>query len=683
MTEPDGPKDRGNTPNGPPKPSNRSIASTVTIVTAAVVVGALTIAVVIAPLLNMREAGTGRQAPPLGQSATGARANSPPAAAQGRPARRAFEGHGWAVLSGGGESTTTGKPVLMHVPPRRGPGAPESGGPRASRGRATGVWRMDAPPVAIAAWDAVVHVAMPPVPRGVGLAPGERRSAVVEVSARRGDRRSRATWSFPPGRPVDRAALLLSRSQRIIAMAGTGLGPAALMGSDDGRASAGDPLSDPLVELRVLASAGWQRCALPTGLVYDSTSGGSVDAHVDLVGTRTGVQLWRWSGEARESSVTVFRGELGASSLDVVGPPVPLVWTQQTWPIGNLRQTRPDSSKPDGMFEQRAVLGLGETPGEDVPVLVDRQRTTMVVHQLGPGGQRELGRINDVPVHADVSISMLPASDAVAPMLAVAWRSDPVDATGRTARGGIELRELSLATGQILFAGKQVDGSSILRQRMEAVAAGLVMLLIIIASYVFRKESVALGWPAGWQAAGPVRRVLAGAFDLLVALGVSLSLLGRGDESLFAFGGLVRGEWHPDVWGLTLAVGAILGTIAEALWGRTLGKFMVDCKVADARAWPGAGVWAGKWLSTRPRTDQSPADPRQGSESARDPRDHAGPTAPTWGQAAIRNAIRWLLPGSGLVFMLDREGRHVGDACGGTAVMCAVPPPSGSVHDDA
>ncbi|GJQ28187.1 MAG: hypothetical protein HBSAPP03_00710 [Phycisphaerae bacterium] len=247
----------------------------------------------------------------------------------------------------------------------------------------------------------------------------------------------------------------------------------------------------------------------------------------------------------------------------------------------------------------------------------------------GGGAWRRVGEIPGVG-----------AMPAVAPLdedarVMVAWMTEETKPP-RGQPGDLELRELSASSGRVFYEGRARLANPVAMMDL-AVLVGLMAVLagsIVVTVWRPRDEPVVL--PKDASLAEPLRRMVGGVVDLSLAMVVAAMASGESSSQWMSI------SWwaSPGAQGVILrAVGGliVMGTVMEAVIGRTPGKFLT-----------GAGV----------------VTVRRGSDAWR---------CPSLLQAFVRNVIKWGLPPVGLMALFDPAGRARADQFAGTAVVIRSP----------
>ncbi|HHN78876.1 MAG TPA: RDD family protein, partial [Phycisphaerales bacterium] len=216
------------------------------------------------------------------------------------------------------------------------------------------------------------------------------------------------------------------------------------------------------------------------------------------------------------------------------------------------------------------------------------------------------------------------------------------DATGRlvllwgeaSAGGSIEhkIREVSLSTGRVLYDGPVVRVTPVSPREFQLMAVGMLLVMVVSLYVVLRPadDRTPPEIPEGSALAPPGRRFAATVLDVCIsALPVSW-VFGVPVANIITFGVVLD---PGDSWlavPAMFAVGLVYGTVMEALFGGTVGKLLLGCRVIPAR---GGGRRLG------------------------------------WRACFLRNLIKWVLPPVAGLAMLDPSGRHRGDLLAGAIVI--------------
>lgn len=542
------------------------------------------------------------------------------------------ESHGWFVVV---EKESS---IVYHVPPRRSATPPDGALRGAEDGEVQALARVDVVAGAAAAWEDRLYVVSEAEP---GFPNADRRvGSIRAVRTSYGD-----AWTAEPrGGMVAHPSL---PGGRVLSVSAGGGGMAALVERSGG------------VTLWVLRDRGWVEGTLPAGFVGwsagrtlalpgSASSGGDRAGSVSLLASgsalelvaveRGGQRAWLATFEARE------RRELPGARYD---PTIP----------GKLARTRPT----DRSGTEPAALEWVELPGAGGGLTArDTWPTMMVVSGVRVAAARDgaLVRVFTRVGERWVELTRIPGVagrfacaglDGNGRML-VGWLSEE----GKEGGGGGALlpgpgrvpartfREVtptvwegSVFTGRSFYVGESRSAAPVASGELRLLAIALVGVMALALAFVLRTEAddAVVVLPAGASLADPGRRAAASGIDLVVAIGLATRIVGSSVGEVMSIDGLVFGKGLV-VLAVALVVGAVVGAGCEAVFGRTVGKWLLGCEVVDMKA----GV-AGH-----------------------------GSRASVWG-CVVRNALKWGLPPLTVMAMTDRFGRHMPDRLGRTAVV--------------
>lgn len=229
-------------------------------------------------------------------------------------------------------------------------------------------------------------------------------------------------------------------------------------------------------------------------------------------------------------------------------------------------------------------------------------------------------------------------------VLAVLWEGGGGGEVGVKSQSGAsyQLREVSVTTGRTLYAGG-VDNRGPLSVREFQILAGLLVLVFaLVIVFVLRTDVASVPvLPAGVVLAEPLRRLTAFMLDYLPAAVLTASVFGLAPLALVDLGTLASGSaglWHVLV---ALGVGCVHSTIGEAVFGRSLGKWLTGCEVVRVVKMGEKGELIVGRLG--------------------------------WGRAIVRNLVRWALPPGAMFLLFDGARRHAGDVLGKSLVVTPAP----------
>ncbi len=229
-------------------------------------------------------------------------------------------------------------------------------------------------------------------------------------------------------------------------------------------------------------------------------------------------------------------------------------------------------------------------------------------------------------IHDLADIETFGAEPAVARLgdnVAVFW-------TDGESPGRLSLAVVSGVTGRVLFEGPVRFGPPLTPADLRMVGFLLSAVMLGVLLFLLKPETPAQATPpTGTRLADLPRRALAGFIDVVLAGGLSAAVFNVGvAEAIDASQLLLLSG--ADSWPVLLTTGIYLlhGTIAEAIWGRTIGKAVAGCRVASTR----------------------------------------GEKVRFW-QSAVRNLVKTLVPPLVALVIIDPNRRHPGDLLGGTMVV--------------
>lgn len=530
-------------------------------------------------------------------------------------------GHGWAVVNAGAGAPASDNPAvarrrwaLVHFPPRVGEGRSERGVIRVAYWLAAG-------PLAAASSDDRVYLAFGSEGGG---APRSLRQ-VLSMGAVRG---LGTSWRNEPEGRFETLPSLPGEPE-LVALTGTSHGPVALLREESPGATGGG------WRLLIAGGVAWEVLPLPwdDGAVLERGEGPmpptagdrcellSLSAGPGLVVVPRGsAGAWVWTGRllppSRDGAVAP-RVRWSGTKVRVGG----------IWPQGLSRSA--DTRRPSMLAVDDQIVGVDWTGERGMAIWLIRE---------------------DEPLHL-AAIPEAPAGSRIAPLpgsgsLAVIWAATGRDGSEAGPAGsGFEVREVSLSSGRVLFTGAGTQAGVISRRDLELLTLMVVIVMAAILLSVLRGNGRTLpALPAGMRPAEPGRRALGAAVDF--AVGAAIAGWIYGVEPLVIAGVPMGRGPIQDIWPLltALGVGMVHCTIGEWLFGRSIGKATVGCRVVRLVR-PAAETTAGPAPAARPRL---------------------------W-QAVVRNLVRWGAPPVTVFAMSDPAGRHPGDLAAGTMVVVAGP----------
>jgi hypothetical protein len=206
-----------------------------------------------------------------------------------------------------------------------------------------------------------------------------------------------------------------------------------------------------------------------------------------------------------------------------------------------------------------------------------------------------------------------------------------------------QMLEVSVFTGREMFSGRWKFVSPLAASDLRLLSFALIGAMSLVIVFVLKAESAGAEavLPPRAALAGPVMRSCASAIDFALALVIAGRVFSLGLGEIFSIEAMLNGQ---GVWTILTALGvaAVLGSVCEATFGRTLGKLITGCEVVDSRA----GALPGPALNGVERDTRPPVL-----------------------AAIVRNTLKWMLPPIGLMALLDAQGRHPADRLAKTAVV--------------
>ncbi len=524
--------------------------------------------------------------------------------------------------------------LVWHVPPRGG---------RLFLGSPPGAVRLaaDIPaiPVAAAAVGERLYLVFE---ERKAMPDGSPRQVLSLDAVPAGELGGEINWVTRPAGRLDAAASLRGDG-RLIDFAGGRMLHALMHGLRDLEA---DPTR---VYLVAMVDAQWREVMLPPDLVEQSRRGTqrqgnrvSLEAPWRLVSLPDGVavatlegnELMVWtSTRIREEATSIEAGDAPAGS-----PRVACEWRMKrlSHPLANT--TRMPRLLADGHHLLAFDAGEG-----------GRWRVWRFdLDAASPERARWEVACDVVAAPADVGSALasgmagVASGDLVAPsVLVVASGPEASGSQARILGSGRMLGELSLASGSVLSLAPLAPRNPVSAADYRLMG---VLLLIVLGTVI-----VFLARPPGFEAtpvtlprqtclADPLRRVVAGAIDLLIACVIGTAAWGLPVRVL------ATAEWWGGGGSMTvlatvLALLVVQGGVCEWLFGRTPGKLMAGCAVIGARPHAETGMPMGLGLS----------------------------------RAMVRNMLKWLAPLVAIVGLLDPSRRHRGDQWSGSVVIERLP----------
>ncbi|CAG0999350.1 hypothetical protein PHYC_02772 [Phycisphaerales bacterium] len=485
------------------------------------------------------------------------------------------ESHAWYIVT----DTQIGRSVVYHLPPRRG-------GSEAVEGSIRFANDLLEAPAAVGARGDTLYLLFE------SMRPGPAFAGSVERSPRR--MLAMRVVESTPGRwdtmPVDRLEVCppLPGVGELVGLAGSDAG---LFGA----------LAEPTgTTVYVLGENAWTAFPGPQPWPRDAK----------MFGVPGGVGVL-----IREST----RARLGIAEVDRGTRELAWTWTE-------LQGREREIAMRDGACAvacEKSVL-IGSADGEGTFAIVASALPP------GPSSWREIGVVTGVPRYA--AMTALDTDGRIV----VLWTDL---AAGKPAGyRTTQVREFSVGTGRLLYAGEARITSPVTRADYLLLAISMVWIVGSIAIGVWNPREGAVVLPEETSLAEPPRRGIASLIDLAIAMSVAAMVRGAPtSEALTVMWWVTPEGLLSLVWALGgLAIG---GAILEAVAGRTVGKMLTGCRVVSV----------------------IPPD-RRPSHRVR------------IGQALVRNVVKWGLPPIGMMALFDPSGRPRADQIARTAVVVRIEP---------
>lgn len=547
------------------------------------------------------------------------------------------ESHAWFVVPGARDGG-----VVMHVPPRKFARIEDGKLHGSDDGAVRVAARLDAMPSMIAAWGDRVYL-LTDRPRGFE---GTRRlvTSLRAVRSGIGD-----FWGTLPGTGLDVHPSVTGAGE-VVSFVASGLGPTLLIADRDRTTDRS------ILRMLVLVEREWVELGVPkeaSEFVFESTAGrGGVRPWAMLVSSVEGYELVcgssltvaRWTIAFDQEFAVRVRQSSDADIEEAKEPGAPTRLVETPWKGPETLTRAGDSAFPGPQKPLYAGVVCGR-----LVVLEERG----LILQMREWTGRRWRTIESYAVESQASSIGVAPLDGVGRLAIVS--PEPTEGSALDANLGEEtvpkvkvdlspetkhqVLEVSVFTGREMFSGRWKQAGPLSASDLRALAIVLIGAMSLVVVFVLKAESIGAEatLPTGAMFAGPIMRSVAMLIDFAIALLVSGRVHAMSLSDMFSPEGLLLGN---GVWAIVtaLAIAAVIGTIAEATFGKTLGKLVTGCEVIDSRV----GVLP--------------------PESERDPR-------PNLVAAGLRNFLKWMLPPIGLLTMFDSQGRHPADRIARTAVV--------------
>lgn len=574
--------------------------------------------------------------------------------------------HAWFVAPGMG-----GFPAaVMHIPPRDGRWSVEG------TVKLANVFNEE--PVALMASGAKVLVVLPSGRGGettntAGGSTATRTRRVVSMTAWK---TAGGTWEY---RPLGRTGIEpeLPGTGRVVDVCWSPKGPLVLLGPQGAAASplvASDVAPDSSAaqpwRLMRLGDGKWEPVALPGELGLEPAS------VVRLVGTRSGAEVWAENapGSGREPG-TVSAWAVPAKDTERPEPVRAMAGVP-----GGLAGTVLLAGRGEGVLAVRAdatgvtVMSRLPAEGAGAPKLGTHEawRTVTRVSRENKEApeQREwpmavlslLGLDRVAVVTAEAKLPQVGGGTGTAPGAGPRQESGTrgdLRSLATAANRSFAVTELSTGDGRVMFSGAAKREGVVTTRDFHLLMLAFASMMVAVLLFVLRSDkSRPVVMPEGSSLASGAKRAVATGIDAFAVLLLAGPLLGISVTQLISAQTMLNpGNAIVDVLGV-MALGMVHGTISEALWGRTIGKFVTGCEVAG-------------FVRRRAEKVEKAEDAESDAAS-----DKQGETAgsyvvgvPMLWQAGARNAVKWLLWPLSLVALFDATARHPGDVIGQTVVV--------------
>ncbi len=463
--------------------------------------------------------------------------------------------------------------------------------PRDDAGGGDGSYRMvtelHAAPERIAAWDNRAYMVFPP-------AAGVRVRLVRSVSAVRSG--LGGLWAYEPLGRLDPHHSLPGEGS-LAAVVGTPRGPVALIVGADG------------VTLLRLSPAGWESIAPPD------------DLQPLGAGSRLGMA---WNN--RGLWIVALRHDTASLWLLAPTPDAETEWQRRT------------IHDPPAVAPGSRVEFIGSGPHLAMVVCSGARAEAFGVEEDGPV---ELARV----VREGGAWTVSPSD--VSGRIALLWRESVIESDDRArARATVEIAEVSIATGAVLYRGPMRPSRPVSSGDFRLLAVVLLGVMVVVITLLMRPtgEPGVVTLPPGVALASRSKRLAASLADLLLAAAAASIITGAPVAELLSPFTLLGITGSPAEPLAVLAIAIVHGAAGEWLGGLTLGKWLVGIRVV--RANPDRLLRPALW------------------------------------RAALRNAFKWVLAPWALVGLMTPNARHRGDLLAGTVVVEPIQQPPAETDDE-
>lgn len=223
-------------------------------------------------------------------------------------------------------------------------------------------------------------------------------------------------------------------------------------------------------------------------------------------------------------------------------------------------------------------------------------------------------------------------TDAAAAVLASGERLALVD---RDDAGAVRAIEISLTTGRTVYDGPVRTRAAVSANEFRLIA-GMLVAVMVAALLVIIRPAADEAWtvPDGWALAEPGRRLMATVIDAFIVLWFVAPAFGTSVREVLTLQVLLGADQAWLAIPATMVGGAVTMGVWEGLLGYSPGKFLMGVRVFRAVAGEeGRPIKLGVFFGL------------------------------------VRATIKWLIPPVAALALLDREGRHRGDAAARAVVV--------------
>lgn len=603
-------------------------------------------------------------------------------------------GHGWGLVpsvqpdvasEGAMRARVPPLPDLIHFPPVQGTVNTKPGTARV-------VAAIDQQVVAAAAYGGQLWLIS-----GTAADDGRSGPRRMITTLRASGPVAEGAWSY---RPLGRLEVAgqLPGDGRLVSVAGSSVGLLAMMDHAGAKRVEGIEASERF-SLRVLDPLGWTTIALPAGaeLGAEAEPMLAVPAAEGLMllqrgsGQRAG-EISVWAGAIERKVVTpeprkIERKDRGGDATRVREEPQrPRAELVASWGPARRYQLPAEfvneQALKDGIWlvtpgmrniseiaRPIAILNLGGYLVAGRPVLDEKGQTRLVeLFRLAEGPSVRLDAVKDRDVLASVALGAIAGSGTVrgvgleVPPPATPQErlrgQPPIEGRRAIELSKLRIMDVSLATGIMSEPRAASSGGLLTRRDFQTIWLLFLVIGAILLLMVIRAGSGPAGagsgdvavFPEGWAVAARTPRVIAGVIDVMVALAITGLVFGMGPITVLKNVVDSSGAYGLGPLMVLIATGWALGTVAEWLSGRTLGKGLCGIMVIGNHR---------QQRAVSGDDESGEVKPTAGLEAGK----------PGLIKAILRNAVKWFLSPLATLFLVDPLGRHPGDTLAKTFVI--------------